>query len=130
MYLFRLVRPLYARAALFTTRGGAFRDIEYLIEAEKCALEAIKHFPDSHNPYTLMGALCYDSGDYAEGDKWFEKAIKRGAKPHDQDSEIKRILRKKQNPELIAHLLKKDPKRFAWVKDFSRGAGNRKKGQK
>lgn len=127
---YKNIKPAKLRAALFTTRGGAFRDMDFLDKAEECAFEAIKHFPDSHNPYTLMGALCYDSGDYVEGDKWFEEAIKRGAKPHDQDSEIKRILRKKQNPELIAHLLKKDPKRFAWVKNFSRGAGNRKKGQK
>jgi len=123
---FKKIKPAKLRAALFTTRGGAFRDIEYLVEAEKCALQAIKHFPDSHNPYTLMGALCYDNGDYGEGDRWFEEAIKRGAKPHDQDSEIKRILRKKPNPELIAHLLKKDPNRFSWVKDFSRGSANRK----
>lgn len=124
---YKKIKPAKLRAALCTTRGGAFRDIEDLVNAEKCALEAIEYFPDSHNPYTLMGALCYDNGDYGEGDRWFEEAIKRGAKPHDQDSEIKRILRKKPNPELIAHLLKKDPKRFSWVKDFSRGSANRKK---
>lgn len=124
---FKKIKPAKLRAALYTTRGGAFRDIEYLVEAEKCALEAIKHFPGSHNPYTLMGALCYDNGDYGEGDRWFEGAIKRGAKPHDQDSEIKRILRKKTNPELIAHLLKKDAKRFAWVNGFSRRSASRKK---
>lgn len=124
---FKHIKPGKLRAALLTTRGGAFRDSDNLNQAEKCALEAIEQFPDSHNPYTLMGALCYDSRRYEEGDKWFEEAIKRGAKPHDQDAEIKRILRKKADQNLIDHLLKKDPRRFAWVKDFVSNMSNRKK---
>jgi len=116
---FKKIKPAKLRAALLTTRGGAFRDINEFNNAEHCALDAIKHFPDSHNPYTLMGALCYDTGRYEEGDRWFAEAVKRGAKPQDQDAEIKRILRKKKGDELeklIEHLLKKDPIRFAWVK--------------
>lgn len=109
------------RSALFTTRGGALRDLNRLKDSEECALEAINHFPNSHNPYTLMGALCYDTGRYGEGDEWFEKAIQRGAKPNDQDSEIKRILNKKKGKErqqIIDHLLAKDPYRFSWVKHY------------
>jgi hypothetical protein len=116
---FKKIKPAKLRAALLTTRGGAFRDINEFNNAEHCALDAIKHFPDSHNPYTLMGALCYDTGRYEEGDRWFAEAVKRGAKPQDQDAEIKRILRKKKGDKLeklIEHLLKKDPIRFAWVK--------------
>jgi hypothetical protein len=127
---FEHIKPAKLRAALLTTRGGALRDINEPIEAEHCALDAIKHYPDSHNPYTLMGALCYDSGCYGEGDRWFEEAIKRGAQPHDQDAEIKRILRKKneqEREELIDHLLKKDPRRFAWAKNFANKSANRKK---
>lgn len=124
---FKKIKPAKLRAALLTTRGGALRDIDHLDEAEQCALEAIKHFPDSHNPYTLMGALCYQTKRYDEGYRWFEEAVKRGAKPHDQDAEIKRILRKKPDQALIDHLLKKDPHRFAWVKDFFKKAANRKK---
>ncbi|MDM8543437.1 hypothetical protein QUF90_20375 [Desulfococcaceae bacterium HSG9] len=122
-------KPGKVKAALFTTRGGALRDINKLKEAEKCALEAIKQYPDSHNPYTLMGALCYQTRRYEEGHRWFEEAIKRGAKPYNHDAEIKRILRKKYDPELIKYLLKKDPDRFYWVKDFSRKWHN-KKGRK
>jgi hypothetical protein len=113
------IKPAKLRAALLTTRGGTLRDIDRLEEAEKCALDAIQHFPDSHNPYTLMGALCYDRRCYEEGDKWFDEAVKRGAKFDEQDAEIKRILRKikgQERKELIDHLLKKDPHRFAWVK--------------
>lgn len=118
---FKQIKKAKLVAALLTTRGGALRDIHELNKAEKCALEAIKYFPDSHNPYTLMGALCYDTGRYDEGDKWFDEAIKRGAKPQDQDAEIKRILYKKKEPErqaLIDHLLNKDPDRFAWLKTW------------
>lgn len=124
---FKQIKPAKLRAALLTTRGGALRDINSLDEAENCALEAIKHFADSHNPYTLMGALCYQTGRFGEGDKWFEEACKRGAEPRDQDAEIKRILRKKYDQALIDHLLKKDPVRFAWVKDFVKKFTNRKK---
>lgn len=119
----RSLKEAKLKSALFTTRGGALRDLEHLNEAENCALEAISHFPNSHNPYTLMGALCYDTGRYEQGDEWFEKAIKRGAKPNDQDSEIKRILNKKkgkERQEIIDHLLKKDPARFAWVKQYAK----------
>lgn len=118
---FKQIKEAKLAAALFTTRGGALRDISLLDEAEQCALEAINHFPKSHNPYTLMGALCYDTGRYDEGDRWFEEAIKRGAKPQDQDAEIKRILLKKKDQEreeLIDYLLKKDRNRFAWVEKF------------
>lgn len=70
-----------------------------------------------------MGALCYDTRRYEQGDEWFEKAIKRGAKIKDQDSEIKRILKKKKGKELqeiIDHLVKKDPVRFSWVKQYAK----------
>jgi hypothetical protein len=124
------IKPPKLRAALLTTRGGALRDINQLAEAENCALEAIKHFPNSPNPYTLMGALCYQTGRYGEGDRWFEEAGKRGAEPREQDAEIKRILRKKPDQALIDHLLKKDPHRLAWVKEFAIRARPRVSGGK
>jgi len=115
------------RAALLTTRGGALRDIGKNEDAEKCAREAIEYYPDNHNPYTLMGALCFDASRYQEGLEWFAEAVKRGAKEIDQDSEIKRILRKNQNKDLIDYLLKEDPYRFAWAKSFSVKSINRQK---
>jgi len=110
------------KSALLTTRGGAFRDCDKLDDAEICALQAIKYQADSHHPYTLMGAICYEQGKYFEGDKWFNEAIKRGAKPLDMDSEIKSVLNKtkdqKQRQELVNYLLKKDSYRYAWAKDY------------
>lgn len=121
----RALKEAKLKSALFTTRGGALRDLDELKEAEDCALEAIEHFSQSHNPYTLMGALCYDTRRYVEGDEWFEKAIKRGAKPNDQESEIRRILNRKKGKErqdIIDHLLKKDPVRFAWVRQYAKNS--------
>lgn len=121
------IKPAKLRAALLTTLGGALRDVENLDQAEKSALKAISNYPDSHNPYTLMGALCYDTERYEEGSKWFEEAIKRGAQPKDEDSEIKKILRKDHNHNLVEYLLKKDPFRFSWVKEFVKNISNKKK---
>lgn len=122
------IKPAKLKSALLTTRGGALRDMNRLVEAEKCAHSAIVHYPDRHDPYTLLGALCFDTGRYAEGTIWFEKAVEKGAKPQDQDSEIRRILQKNHDPKLIAHLLNTDPSRFAWVKSFANKVVHRNKG--
>jgi hypothetical protein len=110
------------KSALLTTRGGAFRDTKELSKAEKCALKAIEYQPNSHHPYTLMGAICYERGEYLKGDYWFTEAIKRGASPRDQDAEIKRVVKnaKDENKrrEVVEYLLKKDPQRYAWAKSY------------
>jgi len=110
------------KAALLTTRGGAYRDIEELDQAEKSALQAMKLQPNSHHPYTLMGAICYDRGDYPKGDSWFAEAIKRGANPRDVDSEIKSVLKKikdeKQLQELLAYLYKKNETLYQWANEY------------
>ena len=121
------------KSALLTTRGGAFRDIHELNKAEKCALKAIEYQPSSHHPYTLMGAICYERHEYVKGDSWFEKAIKRGASPRDQDAEIKRVVKnaKDENKrrEVVNYLLKKDPQRYAWAKSYLKKSKKKGKGQ-
>ncbi len=47
---------------MLVTRGAAFRDLAQLEEAESCAMQAMESQPDNHQPYTLMGAICYDQG--------------------------------------------------------------------
>ncbi|GET38205.1 tetratricopeptide repeat protein [Microseira wollei] len=110
------------KSALLTTRGGAFRDIEQLNNAEDCAKKAIEYQPNSHHPYTLMGAICFERGQYYEGENWFAEAIKRGASTKDQDAEIKRIVKnskdKNKQREVVEYLLKKDPSRYAWAKSY------------
>lgn len=110
------------KAALLTTRGGAFRDLPDLDQAETCAMQAIQYYPKSHHPYTLMGAICFERGQYGEGHEWFEQAIQRGASPRDHDAELKRIVRDTKDPkkrrELIDYLLKKDSGRYGWAKEY------------
>ncbi|MGG6295138.1 hypothetical protein ACQ4M4_12160 [Leptolyngbya sp. AN02str] len=79
------------KGALLVTRGAAFRDLGRLDEAEKCAVQAMECQPESHQPYTLMGAIYYDRCEYAKGDHWFDMAAERGA--NDTDDEIERIVR-------------------------------------
>jgi len=121
------------KSALLTTRGGAFRDIHELKKAEKCALKAIEYQPSSHHPYTLMGAICFERGQYSKGEEWFEKAIQRGASPRDQDAEIKRVVKnaKDENKrrEVVEYLLKKDPQRYAWAKSYEKKSKKKGKGQ-
>jgi hypothetical protein len=119
------------KSAILTTRGGAFRDIEDLDKAEKCARQAIEYQPNSHHPYTLMGAICFERGEYSEGEYWFAEAIKRGASPRDQDAEIKRVVKnaKDENKrrEVVEYLLKKDPQRYAWAKSYLKKPQNKGK---
>ena len=119
------------KSALLTTRGGAFRDINKLNDAESCALKAIEYHEKSHHPYTLMGAICFERGEYLKGEIWFEKAIKRGATPRDEDREIKRVLKnaKDENKrrELVEYLLKKDRTRYNWAESYLKKAKKKEK---
>lgn len=113
------IKDLNLKSALSVTRGAAFRDLDKLNEAEKLARQAMEYQPKSHQPCTLMGAICYDRGQYSDGDLWFDMAIERGAKTQDVDDEIQRVIRmtkdKEQRREAAAYLFKKDPKRYGWA---------------
>jgi phage terminase small subunit len=114
------VKELDLKAALLVTRGAAFRDLEQLDEAEQCATKAMEYQPESHQPFTLMGALSYDRGNYTQGDDWFEMAVERGAT--DTDNEIEKIVRmtkqKEKRREVVEYLLNKDPDRYKWAKVY------------
>ncbi len=138
---FNTIKENKLKSALLTTRGGAFRDLYKLDElydrdlhklddAEKCARKAIEYQPQSHHPYTLMGAICFERGQFVEGERWFDKAIKRGASPRDMDAEIKRVVKNADNNkrrQVVEYLLKKDPKRYAWAKSYLKKANNQKR---
>ncbi|MEH2125993.1 hypothetical protein [Nostoc sp.] len=119
------------KSAILVTRGAAFRDIGNLADAENCARKAMEYQPNSYQPYTLMGAIYYDIGDYVEGDYWFEQAIQHGAKTEDIDDEIKRIFRstKDENKrhEAAEYLLKKDSQRYSWAKSYLKKSPNNSK---
>ncbi|MBD2483887.1 hypothetical protein [Planktothrix sp. FACHB-1365] len=119
---FNAIKENKLKSALLTTRGGAFRDISKLEKAETCARKAIDYQPNSHHPYTLMGAICFERGEFLVGEHWFEEAIKRGASPKDQDAEMKQIVKnakdENKRQKVVEYLLKKDPNRYAWAKSY------------
>ncbi|GAK56760.1 hypothetical protein U27_03724 [Candidatus Vecturithrix granuli] len=123
---FEEIKENKLKSALLTTRGGAFRDIGSLKEAEECADQAREFNPESYQPYTLKGAICYDLKKFIDGDYWFEEAIKRGATPRDVDAELRSVIKRITNDEeresIITHLLKKDPNRYAWAKKFRKNS--------
>ena len=116
------IRESNLKSAILVTKGAAFRDIDNLADAENCAKKSMDYHPDSHQPYTLMGAICYDKCDYIQGDYWFEEAIQRGAEIEDIDAEKKQVIRstKDENKrhEAAEYLLKKDSQRYSWAKSY------------
>jgi hypothetical protein len=116
------------KSAILVTRGAAFRDIDDLENAEICAKQAIEAHPQSYQPYTLLGAISYDKGQYPTGDDYFAEAVKRGAKSEEIDDEIKRVIRstKDENKlqEVVNYLLKKDSQRYAWAKSYLKKTKN------
>ena len=114
------IQELRLKAALLVTRGAAFRDCEQLDSAESHATQAIECQPGSHQPYTLMGAICYDRSKYLEGDKWFKMASERGA--GNEDDQIQKIIKmikgKDKCKEIVEYLLNKDPVRYSWANSY------------
>jgi hypothetical protein len=110
------------RSALLTTRGTAFRDVENFSDAEKSAKQAIDYYPHGYEPYILMATICKKLGKYDESVSWEKEAIKRGAKPGDEDYELKRVVKntkdENERREVINYLLKKDSRRYAWANSY------------
>ncbi len=95
------VADTQAMAAIFTSRGGAWRDLSKYEKAETCAYKAIGLSPAGFQPYNLLGAIQYNKGKFDEGDKFFERATELGAKFLNLDAAGRDILRERarQNPE-------------------------------
>lgn len=112
-----------ASGAVYTSRGGAFRDMHNFGKAKECAREAIRVSPSSFYPYSLLGGISYDEGMPADAERYFRRAVELGAKQDDQDREIRGVLKDdatdiKIRKTIIDYLLKKDPKKYDWVKQF------------
>jgi tetratricopeptide (TPR) repeat protein len=112
----------HALSALWTTRGGAFRDLNDLAAAERAAADAIRESPTSYHPHNLLGAVMYEMGRPAEGDEHFAEATRLGSAPRNQDSEIRQALRR-SSPEarrkVVEYLLAKDPAKYSWARRFA-----------
>ncbi|MDD4238043.1 MAG: hypothetical protein PHT62_05755 [Desulfotomaculaceae bacterium] len=108
---------------IYTTRGGAYRDLKRLTEAEACAHNAIKYRPGSYYPYNLLGAIYYQKNMCSEGDKYFAKAIELGSGYTQTDNNIRNAIKNAEydNQEQIAqYLLNKDPIRYKWARSYIR----------
>lgn len=108
-------------AALYTTRGGAFRDLSKFEDAKKCAETAINLQPSSYYPYNLMGAIFCQTGEPETADEYFEQAISLGSSPKDVDGEIEHSIKlsnEENQQRVVNYLLKKDPKRYEWANRY------------
>lgn len=114
----------HLKSALYTTKGGALRDLGRFQDAMVSAEQAHRFEPRSFHPCTLLGALCYEMDRRAEGDGWFTKALERGARPDSIDQELQAILRRAsgaRREEMKRHLLALDRERYAWARSIEQG---------
>ena len=103
------------KAALQTTRGGAFKDLKQLDTAEQCAREALT-YDESKYPYALLGAIYYLRGLPHRGDEFFEKTIKLGGSRSAQDCSIREAYREAGNAEqntILKYLLEHHPSLYS-----------------
>ncbi|MEZ5534464.1 MAG: hypothetical protein R3F02_02460 [Thiolinea sp.] len=116
---FTKIRNKHLRSAICTTKGGSMRDLGEYHKAIELGTEAHSYDSKSFHPCTLLGAVNYEIGNFAEGNVWFQKAEKRGANTENLDNELKYIYNKsnkgKKNT-LRKHLLSLDPYRYSWLK--------------
>jgi hypothetical protein len=84
----------------------------------------------SFHPCTLIGAIHFETGDFALGEKWFAMALQRGATLDALDSEVRAILRRLNDVRrstLADHLIKADPVRYAWLRQRKTGKHSEKR---
>jgi hypothetical protein len=116
-----LMEDADAASALLTTRGGALRDLKCLSEAEACARRAIELNDTKYQPYSLLGAICYQNGAPEEGERYFRAASQRGADESKHDWERKRALclaNLEERDRVARYLLSRDPVRYAWAREY------------
>lgn len=106
------------KSALATTHGGVKRDLGCLDEALGLGTKAHEITPGDFRPCTLLGAVNFELGNYAEGHAWYCKAMERGANERDVDYDLRGIFSRAnqaQRQEIRAFLLAEDPVRFKWA---------------
>lgn len=67
-----------AVSAIYTTRGGALRDLGFLEEAEHIARLAIEYDPASPQPHTLLGVVLMQQGQPEDAQDHFDLARQLG----------------------------------------------------
>lgn len=110
-----------AEAAVFTSRGGALKDLRNITEAKEIAFKVINFFPESFYPYNLLGAISFLENDCKKGEEYFDKAIKLGSSPEIQRFEIRTVLKESEQDDrnsIIGNLFKINSIKYAWVKKY------------
>jgi hypothetical protein len=120
------VAPIYPRlkSAVLTARGAAFRDLGHLDEAESHGLGAVAANDEDYHPCMLLGAVYYQKGNAERGANFFARAVDLGAKPEGVEWRIKDAVRragKEVQRDMARHLLKEDPERYGWAKQYLKG---------
>jgi len=106
------------QAAVATTHGGVKRDLRCFDEALLLGTKAHAITPENFRPCTLLGAVNFERGNYAEGRDWYAKAVERGATERNVEDDLRGVLlraNKLQRQEIKAFLIADDPIRFKWV---------------
>lgn len=114
------------KAALYTTYGGVMRDLQDWYKAIELAEQAHTIRPTDYRPCTLLGAVHMEIGDYDLGQKWYKKAIERGASLEAVDQDLRKVffaMNAEAQNKLRIFLLTEDPIRYAWAKKAKPKAG-------
>lgn len=115
----RLKQPK-VRSAVFTTRGGAMRDLRRHSEAIQMGETAHALMPQDYRPCTLLGAVHMELRHFNNGYEWYEKARKLGAPEQGIDSELRGIFQQLDQAGQVAmkrFLLAEDPHRYGWLNE-------------
>lgn len=106
------------KSAVFTTHGGALRDLHRYEEAKRLAEDAHTLAESDYRPCTLLGAIHIELGQIGEGHAWYRKAEARGAPPEHVDRELRAILGRLPEPKrtaIIQELIVNDGNRYEWL---------------
>jgi hypothetical protein len=110
-----------AKSAILATRGGAYRDLHNLPEAERCAHEAIRYNEASFQPHNLLGAIYFERGEAQKGEACFLRALELGAYSQAQEAQMQGALENAGQVEQKAvarYLLQRDPNKYKWAEYY------------
>jgi hypothetical protein len=108
-------------SAILNVMGAAYRDINDIETAEVYANMSIKH-NISFYPYSLLGAIYYQKGLPAIGDKHFHKAKELGSKLDLSFMLKEALLRAEEGERVLSarYLLKKDSWKYKWAEKYTK----------
>ena len=111
------------KSAVFTTHGGALRDLHRLEEAKDLAAKAHALLQSDYRPCTLLGAIHVELGEIAEGHDWYTKAEARGAPPQHVERDLRVVLfrlTETKRAAIIKQLIAIDSTRYEWLRNAFR----------